>query len=468
MSQITIDFDNNLTYPDIVIPLVHSSEDEAGENYKDNQTEIQQTSVYGIMTPLIKINNVVIDFTDVIDFSLKSKYNLPSLSITVRDKYDLIKQFDVPGSDNIVQVQILPRFDNAYKKINLMFYLSNIRNNNGFITATGIYKLPKLTASNYKSFGEINTYDLFSEIAKDTKLGLATNIEANDSDKRFVYCDYKSYLDIMDYEITHAGYDLQICDYWIDFWNNINLVDIYERYNAIDPDDQLKIWVSGQNKEITEGNKPVPIQIHAILNNHPGLQNTELYIQKYERVNKTGQQSSNGTDRVYSSFNMNNNEYQDYLIQDGDVKKDIFTKFEYVGECYGETDYFLTERKRKDLLQKIAIETIEVTLKTPLLALMRGHKINMTWYINDSKYDNKQENLKEDGVIQDVETVVQTDQSTETISNPDNGHFVEDKSVCGQYLITSCDMKYSNNEWNYILTLSRPASHKPQIIKEEK
>ena len=333
---------------------------------------------------------------------------------------------------------------------------------------SNIYKLPKLTASKYKSFGEINTYDLFSEIAKDTKLGLATNIEANDSDKRFVYCDYKSYLDIMDYEITHAGYDLQICDYWIDFWNNINLVDIYERYNAIDPDDQLKIWVSGQNKEITEGNKPVPIQIHAILNNHPGLQNTELYIQKYERVNKTGQQSSNGTDRVYSSFNMNNNEYQDYLIQDGDVKEDIFTKFEYVGECYGETDYFLTERKRKDLLQKIAIETIEVTLKTPLLALMRGHKINMTWYINDSKYDNKQENLKEDGVIQDVETTVQTDQSTETISNPDNGHFVEDKSVCGQYLITSCDMKYSNNEWNYILTLSRPASHKPQIIKEEK
>ena len=60
-----------------------------------------------------------------------------------------------------------------------MFYLSNIRNNNGFIIATGIYKLPKLTASNYKSFGEINTYDLFSEIAKDTKLGLATNIEAN-------------------------------------------------------------------------------------------------------------------------------------------------------------------------------------------------------------------------------------------------------------------------------------------------
>lgn len=465
MSQILVEFDSTIKLPDIIIPLTNSSEEEAGENYKNNQSEIQQTSVYGILSPLVKINNIIVDFNDVIDFSLKSSGNIPSISLVIKDRYNLLKAFDVPGNENELQLQILPKFDNAYKKINMLFYLTNIKNNGGFVRVSGTYKLSSLTDTRYESFGEVNTFNLFSDIAKKTGMGFATNIQSNDVDKRFIYCDYKSYLDILNKEITHSGYGIQICDYWVDFWNNLVLADVYERYNSIDSDEDMQIWIATQNNEVGEGNEITPIQVPAILNNHPTSKTGELYVSNYERISKSSQQIFRGTDRVYSSFNINNNSYNDYLIQDGDVKKDIFTKYEYVGECYSSQDFFLTERKRNDFLQKMSTETIKVTINTPLLGIMRGSKVNFVWYINDSMYDMKKESFEEAGIITDPTMNIPLDPQVD-MKNIDDGHFVEDKTVSGQYYVLGCDMKFNNREWKYELILCRPASHNPKLINE--
>ena len=62
MSIIQVKFDHNLQQSDIIIPLTSSSKDEAKEAYTRNQSEIQQTHVYGIQSPLISVNSIVIDF----------------------------------------------------------------------------------------------------------------------------------------------------------------------------------------------------------------------------------------------------------------------------------------------------------------------------------------------------------------------------------------------------------------------
>jgi hypothetical protein len=31
-------------------------------------------------------------------------------------------------------------------------------------------------------------------------------------------------------------------DYWVDFWNNLNLVDVWERYTTVEPDENIKVW----------------------------------------------------------------------------------------------------------------------------------------------------------------------------------------------------------------------------------
>lgn len=467
MSLIQVKFDHNIKQSDIIIPLTNSSHEEAGNAYVNNQPEIQQTSVYGIMSPLIMVNNIVVDFSDVLDFELKCVDVTPTVQMTVLDRYKLITILDTPGVDNELRVQILPRFDNIYKKINLTFFITNFQIRDNYITIKGEYKLPVFFSSNIKSFGEIDTYELYESIAIETGLGFASNIEKSGLDKRWIYCDNKTYSKLLSNEIKRSGYDNQILDYWIDWWNNLVLADIYERYNAIDKDEDMQIWISGQNYEVSEGIEITPQQSVASLNNHPSLKFSELYVKEYKIINNPGSNIYLGTDKIYSIYEMNKTEHMDHMIMDGDVKKDIISHYEYMGEMYGDYNYLLSDRKRSDFLQKIKTnETIEVTINTPLLGLMRGNRVNFLWYINDSRVDGIHSKLNENGVLNNPSTNIPLSSADNIIDKSPDGNFVLDHSISGQYLITGCRMKFSNKMWDYSIVLSRPTSAKPNIIKE--
>lgn len=469
MSKIQLKFDNTLQQSDIIMYLSSSSVDEMGEeNYVNNQSEIQQTSVYGIQVPLIMINDIVISYTDIFSFTLESTGRLPEVSLTVRDRYGLISSIDPPGVDNELRIQILPRFEGKYKKINLTFFISDMRIVNEMIHITGYYKLSSLTDTRIKSFGEINTYDLFEKIAIDTGLGFATNIESNDEDKRYVYCSYQSYADVMKKEIFNSGCGNQVLDYWIDFWNNIVLADIYERYFTVEDEQDMKIWVSTQNKEMSEGNVIEPREMTAVLNNHPLYRNSELFVEDYKIINNPGKSIYKGTDEVISVYEENKKEYIDHLIQDGDVQKDIFKRYTYLGELYGNYNYILSREKKESFEKKISTnETIEVTLNTPLLGLMRGDKVNFICYYNDASIDSKINALNNNGVINnDVISNIPIPNDDEYSYNSIDGNFLVDRSISGQYLITGCKIKYRDEKWDYILTLKRSSGEKDKYMKE--
>ena len=469
MSLIQVKFDHNLQQSDIVVTLTNSSHTEAGDAYQTNQQEIQQTNIYGIQAPLIKVNNIVVDFVDVISFELKSDKVMPEVTMTIQDRYNLTTSLDSPGIDNELRVQILPKFENKYKKINLTFYITQSKISNGIIHLTGEYKLDKYTSSNIKSLGEMSTYKLFETVAQETGLGFSTNMEDNPENTRFIYCDNKSYQELLREEITRSCTDTQICDYWIDWWNNLVLADIYERYNATDSDEDMKIWVAGQNSEITQGAEIEPISVVATLMHHPAQESNELYVQDYKLCNKPSAQMHRGTDRVFSVYALEKTEYTDFLVQDGDVKKDIFTKYEYLGEVYGKHNYLLSVKKYDTFKQKIATnETLEIELRTPLLGIMRGNHVNFMWYRNDDMSENVQSNAQIVGnVNSELKTNVQIEADPNEEDNNQNGHFVIDQSISGQYLVTKCNMKYKDKRWVYVVTISRPTNMKPQIINDE-
>jgi hypothetical protein len=78
MAQIKVEFDNTLEKSEIIVPLVSSSPEQAGDNYNDGgRIDKMQTSVFGIQVPLIQINSTVIDYDAVQSFSLKSVGVLP-------------------------------------------------------------------------------------------------------------------------------------------------------------------------------------------------------------------------------------------------------------------------------------------------------------------------------------------------------------------------------------------------------
>ena len=463
MGKIQVKFDNQLVQSEITMQLRSSSEDEMGDAYENNYTEVLQTAVYGVQVPLIAINGIVITFQDIISFNLESTGVLPTVSLKVKDRYNLISTFNTPGIDNELRVQIIPQFEDIYKKINLTFFITNINISGEYITLFAEYKLPDFVASRLKSFGEINTYTLFESIAQETKLGFATNIEANDTDKRYIYCAYQSYEDLLANEINHSGSDLQILDYWIDLWNNLVLADIYDRYTTIESDDDMKIWISSQKNEITEGVPIDAIEVIANITNHPDSRNQELYVKSYKQTNNPGESSLEGTDRLYSIYEADKKEYLDYMIQDGDVKNDIYTKYQYLGEMYGTHNYLLTIKKRQDFLQKIkSNESIEVMLDYPILGLMRGDKVNFIWYIMDDMAKYMMEGIVENGMGIKPESNIPL---PEDIENSD-GSYIVDRTISAQYLITGYKIKYTSNGWKFILNLNRSNEQKQKIINE--
>jgi hypothetical protein len=428
------------------------------------------------LVPLISFNDIVVDFNDVLNFNLKSIGATPEVEFSVRDRNNLLSTLDTPGNDNVLHIQILPPFDNAYKKINLNFYITNISISNGIVTGKGMYKVPKLISSQFKSMGEITSYKLFEDIAIETELGFATNVEDSQNDKRYVYCDNISYLDTMRQEILKSASDkTHIYDFWIDFWNNINFVDIYERYNSLDNKDDMLIWVSGQYERSQEGMEITPVKTPAIFNNHPTVTSSELFVSNYAKVNKPRKQMTNGSDKVISCYEENKKEYRDFLIMDGDIKQDIFTKHEYIGEVYGDYNYLLASKCRDAYLQKMGSDTVVITLRTPLLGVMRGDKVEFVWYINNSYYDARNNVYKEgiggEQLLNDVKTFPDLDDTLspedESRYNDTNGDFVIDKSVSGQYMVCGQNMKYVNGKWDYEITLVRPAKYKPQLLNEK-
>lgn len=469
MAKLEVVFDPVIKNPEIVVPLTQPSMDEDPNAASNNHNNIVQTRVHGILAPLMKINNINIDPLDVIDFSMKCVGVLPTLTATVVDKYNFIGAFDYPTMDNEVLVQILPAFDNAYKKMDLCFYITSVKYNKSHITISAVYKLKAFTDCNIKALGLKNTYDLIEYIAKETKLGLSSNVKTNDIDKRYIYCDNKSYKDLLEREIKYSGSDQIIYDYWIDFWNYMNLLDIRERYmTTVGPDkeDEMFMWTSGQHYEYQFEGKTVPVQTPKILTNHPAFRNKENYVKNMSDLTKTRKQLSDGVDRVYAIYNDNDLQYTDNIIQDGDVKKDIFTKYEYIGENFGDYNYLFVNKCRKAFFQKINTDTIEITTPQPTFGICRGQKVLLNIYtMNESNLHTKLDELEKEGVI-DQHPETQIPLADNSLKDHD-GELRMDKYVSGEYLVTKVVLEFFNGKWSNKLTLARPITETPEILIEE-
>ena len=100
----------------------------------------------------------------------------------------------------------------------------------------------------------------------------------------------------MNDEINYSNATEHILDWWVDLWDNINFVDIKERYNSVDSDEDLQIWVAAQINETTQDNEIESIQTTAVLNNIQGYGSSELYVKNYSVKNNSGSSISKGTD----------------------------------------------------------------------------------------------------------------------------------------------------------------------------
>lgn len=465
MAQIEVKFENSLDQTPIVIPLVTPSSEQSDEASPNPQ--VTQTLLYGIKVPLVKINDIVIDINNIVYFQLDGRDHIPSLYLVIHDTDHKISGLQHPGPDNEVRIQILPRFENAYKKIDMTFYIDNLSTQGDLFKLNCIYKVVDLYNSRVKCFGEMGTYKFFETIANELRLGFATNTEESEEDKRYIYCANDSYKNTMKRVIESSGdsgnnIDSRVLyDYWIDYWNNINLADVYERFNTVDSDDDMLVWTAPAEYDITKGSnaEDMYVQVPACISNDPIRESTELYIDSYRILNSTSQ-SIIGSDRVLSIYNIKDGEALDYLLGDGDQQKDIFVKYDYVGENYRDFNYLLAQQCHNRMEQKMKERVIEVTLESPALFLMRGSKLNMEWYDIDSTLQQTKERLgiSNKDIISNKE--FQDMEYNENLS----GQYTLNKQVSGQYYVLNSVIRWEAGQWYTILQLTRPRDTQQSYI----
>lgn len=471
MAQIKIVRDHNLKMSPIIVPLGSPRLTEKSDKDIEMITPTSQTASYGVIAPIIKVNDIVVNIADIVYFELDNESHIPSLYFIIRDPNDLIKGLQQPSSDSEVRIQILPKFENAYKKIDMVFYINSCEYNGDEISFSCTYKVLDLYKNHIKCFGELSTYELFDKLSAECQLGFASNIESS-SDKRYLYCASDNYIEFMNNVIRSSGDEnlgiqsLVVYDYWIDYWNNLNLVDIYERFLSLDSKDDMMIWISptireDQDNSHFSNDEDQYIRVPAIISNHPTTTDTDLGIGSYQVINSSSMLTK-GSDRIFATYNMLDGESLDYLLSDGDQKKDLSLKYQYLGECYRDYNYLLAAECRDMKKDKMTGEVIEVVLSSPSLALSKGSKVEIQWYDTNNELQTIKERSGLDESISTNIPIPQADKKERYDSGPT---FVLNEQVSGQYYILSNNIVYQDSTWQHTLRLTRPREHKSQYLE---
>ena len=434
---VQVKFDNSLPDIEVTKVLLPTSIEEGG-NKTNESSEIKITGKYA---PLVKLNNIVIPWSDVLAMNLSCTGWTPELSLKIRDSQKSITLLDTPGPDNLVIVEILPTFENVYKKIKLTFFIDSISSDNfaGTVSLNWKYFCEGLYNSNIESFGKISTYKFYEEIATRLKLGLCSNLEESNDD-RYIFMPGSTYSESLVQERNQGGNESCILDSWIDWWNNINIVDLYDLYKG-SPDTDLECWV-GNNFIDTEGDKEIePVKVEATITNNYKLKTSPLYTYTYQTNNSNSKNTVKGTDRAINLYDTKKYLNTSILVQDGTgVKNSVFTQYYYKGEYNSEISdgkYLLQKEYRDIFLQKINNNIITITLSQPCFGLMRGGKVNLEWY--DSSIFN--EELYKEG--KDIETNIDIEPDSTTSGNLlDQSGIVLNKKISGQYYIVGTSISY--------------------------
>jgi hypothetical protein len=459
MAEITVKFDPTVDIEEIKMALITSTPEEEPDNFEGG--EYQQTKVEGIAAPMVRLNNLAIMSDQVIRMTLTDS-PIPRVDIDIDDTFGLSRVLDSPQSDNLMVIQVIPPFDNGYKKINLRFYITDYRIVGSTIRVHGEYNVPGQHDIVLESFGKKTTYEFVEEVAKRLQLGLASNIDGTD-DSRYIYCPSKELFSVVSKEVPFGGNDTQLLDWWVDWWNYVNLVDIYDRYNSTDP--IPKIWTMTTNGvELNESNSTEPVEVDAVITNHPSMNGTPLHIDRYEIESNTSSNLLNGTDKTIETYSMLDLNSETTDVMDGDIHNDIFKKYEYCGEVFGEHNYLVQDMLQKSFLQKMNSQKITVELNRPQFGLVRGARVSLNWYECSDFVGHTIEEENEDISTNSDEidnTNSNSPDTNETGEATDNS-WILNKTVSGQYYIVDSILKYDHSggmmNWRHNLILSRPAS----------
>ena len=260
------------------------------EETGDNSNFQDSTKEDAIRFPLIKLNNKIIEKTNIEEFTLTLRDFLPHLKIQIADYNKTIQNTDVPGMNNVVTVIMVAPEDGSNKKISLDFYITKCDFFDKTIVYEGDLTLKDLRQVKWEQIGDdkLTTYDMLQTIAKDCGLGFAATENCstiNDARWRQIYS--KTYVDYINEQMELGGLDeYSVFDAWVDQFNYLTLVNIpWVMSEPVAPNQLVTKLIGGET--LTETDFKIPEQTVAevprtISNTKDGSAANNMMFNKFE------------------------------------------------------------------------------------------------------------------------------------------------------------------------------------------
>jgi len=413
-----------------------------------------------INIPVIRLNNIILHEDEIDQLKIYCDDFLPRIHLSIKDSSNKIKICDAPGFDNEISVVITAQINGYYKKISLLFYITNFKPYDEYISYDGIFKLQSMNTHNMKQLGEgkLNTYNMLLEIAKENKLGFAATKKCKDvKDDRYRLVQTDTYVDYIKTQIEYGGLDEEsMFDAWVDIFGYIVMVNVY----CIMHDDiemqNLTIYtiVNGENTINDSTMKPEAVLVQRTLtNNKTNVASTNLHFDKYENIINNNKIYDNGAlnTNYYMTSPCEENTIETEQIQliensaDGGTFSDEyeFGKNEFLGIEFSEIPILMQTKIHKRYFEKLRSKRLKIELTKHNLGLERGTLVNVIF----KEYNSE--------VIKTFKPDDTLEEGIEGVINP---------FLSGMYYIDSIEFEYvteNHKIQQYLYLIKRSMDIKP-------
>ena len=425
-----------------------------------------------INIPIVRLNNITLTDEQIDQVIIYYNSFFPKIHLSIKDTENVIKICDTPGFDNEINVVITCQINGYYKKLTLLFYITDFNIYDEYIAYDGVFKMQSLNTHVMKQIGKgkLNTYNMLSEIAKENKLGFAATKKCEEiKDENYRLIRSKTYIDFIQDQLSFSGLDEEsIFDAWIDIFGYIVMVNVYYVLNENVEPQQLTIYTiyGGENTINDENMEPQAVQVQRTLtNNLVDTANTNLHFKVFENIidNK----------KIYENGSLNTNWYMSSPCEDNKIEQEQlqiiensaegvsfakeyeFGKTEFLGIEFGETPILIKKKINQRYFEKIRAKRLKVELERYNIGLERGTLVNIIFKEYNSAV---------------IKTFNNNNDEEESIEGKVNLY------MSGMYYIDSMEFEYITDEHKikqYLYLIKKSVDNKPlnkledPILEEE-
>lgn len=400
----------------------------SSEKTNDVGTEQQEDMlrVEGIYQPVIKLNNFVIDVSNIESITLYYKDFLPTIDLWIEDPQRLFSFKDVPGQNNVITLIIIPPKNGAYKGISLDFFITAFEEwEEGYLLHyIGEYKILNFKQDCFRSITypgctnplcntpenkKCNMWELLHVIALENKLGFASTDGCREIEDRLPrLMQFENLYNFIQDNLKYSGLDENsFFDAWIDLYGYIVMVNVpwILMDQAIDIKHLSIIATKGTRNTSNDVQEQKFETVNRTLHNS-NLTNVmdDLSIESYEEISKPGDMHSIGNLQTLTSFSpegaqddSSNNISSEQILAiedsaDGAHIEEYQTSISQ-NVIINVSDYNINvqEYKRTLYFTKLRSKQLKIVLKQTNFGLQRGTLVNVIIY--------EYEPLKKDAII---------------------------------------------------------------------